>query len=176
MAVTISPGSGMPDLLQANVDAAVLAYIGRAQPAFDLLRQAAGQLAGLLVLAAAGSRAAVDHPMLGSARGSLDEATERLRLAQPPQSARHHHHHLVEAATLTALALDNAEAGMRRLGGENDVGPAIEPLKAAHRHLQWAAAALPGFEIVAFEQGCCAAHPAVRGMPKRRRAIECARQ
>jgi hypothetical protein len=32
------------------------------------------------------------------------------------------------------------------------------PLRAAYRELQWAALALPGFEIVALSQGCCAAH------------------
>jgi len=36
----------------------------------------------------------------------------------------------------------------------------LAPLRAGFQELQWAAAALPGFEIVAFSQGCCALHAA----------------
>ena len=43
-------GTVPPDILTAELDDATAAYVCAAQPAFDLLRQAAGQLAGLLVL------------------------------------------------------------------------------------------------------------------------------
>jgi hypothetical protein len=36
----------------------------------------------------------------------------------------------------------------------------LGPLRAAHRHLLWATAALPGFEVVALSQACCAQHAA----------------
>jgi len=169
------PAYATAHLHESEVDSPTIAYISQVQPAFDLLRQAEGQLAGLLVLAAAGSRAAApDHPMLASARGALDEGVQRLRLSHPSPRGRHHHRHLTEAATLIELALDNAEAALGRIGEAiSDVGSSIEPLKTAHRHLQWAGGALPGFEIVAFEQGCCAAHPAARGAAMRRRPLEC---
>ncbi|MGD0564317.1 MAG: hypothetical protein ABSA66_14660 [Roseiarcus sp.] len=171
-------GDAVSDLLDAEIDSLTIAYVARAQPAFDLLKQAEGQLAGLLVLAAAGSRsAAPDHPMLAAARAAFKEGLELLRLSHPSPRGRHHHHHLTEAATLIALALDHVEVGLRWLGeGTRDTEPSIGPLKAAHRHLQWAAGTLPGFEIVAFEQGCCAAHPAVQGITKQRRTIECKQQ
>src|SRR5262249_39363584 len=135
-----------------------------AQPVFDRLRQAEGQLAGLMVLAAAGSRtAAPDHPILASARATFEDGIDRLRRTMPSQRGRHHHHHLSEAAALIGEALARAERALRHpADAKADIGPALEPLKAGHRHLQWATTALPGFEMVAFEQGCCAVHAGLR--------------
>jgi hypothetical protein len=165
---TAPPPGAVSGLMEAELDSPTIAYVGEAQPVFDLLRQAEGQLAGLLALAAAGARSATpDHPMLAAARGVFAEGAERLRRLRPSSRGRHHHHHLAEAAALIGLALDGAEAGRHGAGeGGYDIEASIEPLKAAHRHLQWAAGTLPGFEIVAFEQGCCAAHPAVRKITK----------
>jgi len=32
----------------------------------------------------------------------------------------------------------------------------LEPLKSAYSNLAWAAQALPGFELLSFDQACCA--------------------
>ena len=57
-------GTVPPDILAVELDDATAAYVCAVQPAFDLLRQAAGQLAGLLVLSVACARNAGAHPML----------------------------------------------------------------------------------------------------------------
>jgi hypothetical protein len=46
------------------------------------------------------------------------------------------------------------------------------PLRAGYTHLQHAAGALPGFELVGFDHACCGslgspAHPARPGLPAR---------
>ena len=148
------PGAGPP------LDEALILYIQRTQPAFDLLRQVEGQFAGLLALAAAGSKAAAaNHPIQATAREAFAEASERLREIAPPSGGRHHYHHLSEARKLIGQALEHAEAALRaRSDPKSNLDAAFEPLQLAHRHLQWAAFALPGFEMVAFSQGCCAAH------------------
>ena len=66
------------------VDDATAAYIVENRKCFEDLKQVASQLAGLLVLAAAGSKEAVpDHPMLGAARELYREA-ERCIAARRP--------------------------------------------------------------------------------------------
>jgi hypothetical protein len=164
-AVAPEPDAGpSEDVLAAGIDDATAGYVLRAQVPFDLLRQAAGQLAGLLVLAAAGGSSAQDHPMLGLSSGCVAEALDALRGITPPGAAAHHHHHLLRAAASIGTALGNAR---ERLHQRDDasVEAILAPLRAGFRHLQWAASALPGFEIVAFGQGCCAAHPAVARPP-----------
>lgn len=161
-----TPDHGLPgDILGAALDDATVAYVLAARPAFDALRRAAGQLAGLFVLASAGAKSVTpDHPMLATAQSAYDEAGDALGSLRAPDAARHHHHHLRQAAELIGLALDRGSAAIRgRAAISSDMDQALTPLKAGYRHLQWAAGALPGFEIVAFQQGCCASHPAVEG-------------
>jgi hypothetical protein len=152
-----SPG----DILTAQLDDATTSYVVNTRVPFDLMRQANGQLAGLLVLAASGGRSAQDHPMLHLAEECLREALDGIRGIRPPPQAEHHHLHLLEAARAIRLALRMAR---ERLHQRDDASmdAIMEPLRAGFRQLQWAAGALPGFEIVAFEQGCCASHPAIR--------------
>lgn len=146
--------------MAAGVDAATLAYVLATRPPFDLLRQAAGQLAGILLLAAVGSAEARSHPGLPPAAACCAEAHERLRRAVPTPRAAHHHRHLLQAAAAVGAAL-TAIAHLRR-HDDATIAAVQAPLQEGYRHLQWAAGALPGFEIVAFAQGCCASHPAVR--------------
>jgi hypothetical protein len=159
---------GLPSVPETELDARTLAYVQQAQPVFDLFRQAEGQLAGLMVLAAAGSRSALpDHPILASARAAFEDGLDRLRRTVPSQRGRHHHHHLSEAGDLIGRALAQAERALRDRGdAKAEIGAALKPLQQGHRHLQWATTALPGFEMVAFEQGCCAVH----ARPQRNRA------
>jgi hypothetical protein len=57
---------------------------------------------------------------------------------------------LLEASAFLGAALTAAREGIQ-------IDPVIVPLRLAYEHLQKSASALPGFEIVAFAQGCCAA-------------------
>ena len=150
----------MPALMSTTLNHATAAYVMAARPAFDGLRQAAGQLAGVLVLAAACGRSAPGHPMLAVAREVWAEAMDVIRRLEAPEPGRHHHRHLRSAA----VAIGRALAEARCLSGNNAtvVDVILRPLRDGFQELQWAAGALPGFEIVAFEQGCCARHRGVR--------------
>ena len=70
------------------VDDATAAYIVENQKCFEDLKQVASQLAGLLVLAAAGSKEAMpDHPMLDAARELFREADDAVRSARPDRTS-----------------------------------------------------------------------------------------
>jgi hypothetical protein len=131
------------------VDDATAAYIVENQKCFEDLKQVASQLAGLLVLAAAGSKEAVpDHPMLGSARELFQEASDALQSGRPTERARRHHEHLAQAAGLIGTALKGARASL-------EIDPILIPLRAGYAELERAADALPGFEMVSYERACC---------------------
>jgi hypothetical protein len=146
------------DELSRALDEATVAYVLATRPHFDGLRQAASQLAGLLVLAASGARSITqEHAMLDAARQAHAEAADGLASATVSARARHHHRHLVEAAQVIEIALKRATESMHDYAaGRRDVDAALAPLKAGYRHLQWAAAALPGFELIDFQGACCA--------------------
>lgn len=153
-----APDTAVPAILAAELDNRTTAYALTMVGPFEALRQAAAQLAGILVLAAAGSRTATpDHPMLLLAYRSHDEAIDGIRTATPPLPGRHHHRHLTRAAVWIGRALTRARISARP-GGTLDLDATLHLLRCGWQELQWAAGALPGFEIVAFEQGCCAVH------------------
>ena len=140
------------------LDERTVAYVVASQPLFEDLRQVASQLAGLLVLSATGSRdASPDHPMLHAARQLFDAAREGVERAQPTERARPHHGSLRRAADRLATALDAMPRVMAG-AGDADFERAMTPLRAAYDELQHASRALPGFRMVAFEQGCCGGH------------------
>src|ERR1700691_2255326 len=92
------------------IDDPTAAYIVENQKCFEDLKQVASQLAGLLVLAASGSKeAGPDHPMLGAARELYREADDALRHAAPTERARSHHEQLAQAAAFLAIALKEAD-------------------------------------------------------------------
>jgi len=135
------------------------AYVIEAHPAFEDLRQVAAQLAGLLVLAATGSReSSPHHPMLASATQTWARATDAVKRSAPlaNERARPHHRHLVDASESLRSAL--ASCGAWPL----DIDTVLVPLRAAYEHLQAAAKALPGFQMVSFEQACCGYSPSTR--------------
>jgi len=137
------------------LDDPTVAYVIASQPQFEDLRQVAAQLAGLLVLKATGSReASPDHPMLTAAERLLEEACARLQDARPTERARPHAARLRKAADALAIALSATRAALATAG---DIDP-LNPLRTAYDELQHASRALPGFRMVAFEQGCCAGH------------------
>ncbi len=130
---------------------------------FELLRRATAQLAGLMVLVASGARNVAAHPMLDLAIEAHAEADELVSSADSavPERARHHLLHLLRANRALAEALSAARRNVSRDDPET-IDKIMVPLRIAYRELQWAALALPGFEIVALSQGCCAAHAGAR--------------
>lgn len=118
---------------------------------FEDFRQIAGQLAGLLVLAAAGSKSAPDRSVLEAARQLYGDAAEGIHRARVTARARRHHGHLLQASaalgSALSAALDNRE-----------IDQVLTPLKTAYAQLQQATDTLPGFEMISFEHACCAVH------------------
>jgi hypothetical protein len=157
-ALPIPASAGLSDdLTCVHLDDATAAYILATRNPFDLLRNSASQLAGLMVLTAAGARDVIAHPMLQRALEAREEADEAIRsfAGRIPARAKHHRHHVLRANEALASALVAA----RRNPHRNDpavMDSILAPLRSAYRELQWAAFALPGFEIVALSQGCCA--------------------
>ncbi len=134
-------------------DDATAAYVLAVRPAFDGLRDAAGQLADLMILAAAGGRSWKDGALLGLASDRLDEARARLGAARPTPPGRHHHRHLSAGASLLADA--RARVGAAPVGVDRDeVGEILARLREATLHLRAAGDALPGFDMVAI-CACC---------------------
>jgi hypothetical protein len=131
------------------VDDETAAYIIEARRHFEDLRQVSAQLAGIMVLAAAGSQCAgPHHPMLNSAARLHEETSEAVQRACVPKRARRHHLVLIAAAESLAEALAAAQRGLA-------VDPVLVSLRAAYGKLQQASNELPGFPMVAFQQGCC---------------------
>jgi hypothetical protein len=123
------------------IDDRTAAYILTAQTYFEDLKQVAAQLAGLLVLEASG--AAPDHPMRRSAEQFYRNAVDGLRSTRAPARARVHHDHLMAAAAKLNEALYGT-------------GDRLVPLESAYAALRSASRALPGFQMISFERGCCA--------------------
>jgi hypothetical protein len=137
------------------LDDRTVAYILDSRGPFEDLQRVASQLAGLLVLAAAGAKSATpDHPSLDVARATLGRAADRVRHMQPTVRSRRHHDHLVRAVRALETALAAACEG-RSIGKSEDIDRVFRPLQTGYAHLQEAADRLPGFELVAFSRGCC---------------------
>jgi hypothetical protein len=158
-AVVADPDGHPPlvDVADIRVDDATMAYVVKAQPAFDLLRAAAGQIAGVLVLAVAAGKGAAGHPMLETARLGCAEAGDLMFGVAVPPPAAHHHLHLRRAMAAVGEALAEARRHLLR-GDDQTVDAVLARVKVAYSELQSAAAALPGFEMVALSQCCCAQH------------------
>jgi len=124
-----------------EIDDQTVEYILAAQTWFEDLKQVAAQLAGLLVLEAAG--AAEDHPMRLSAERVYKSAVDGLRSARVPARARRHHDHLLAASGKLGDALGTK-------------GDPLVFLEGAYAELRLASRTLPGFQMISFEHGCCA--------------------
>jgi len=141
-----------------QIDDATAGYILETRKCFEDLRQVTAQIAGVLVLAAAGGKSATpDHPMLQAAAELHRAAFDQLRGVRPPERARGHHLCLTQAAQALSSAFASALSG----GQLMEIAPVLLPVRAAYAYLQRAAETLPGFEIVSFEQGCCTAQLAL---------------
>jgi hypothetical protein len=128
-----------------EIDDQIVEYILAAQSWFEDLKQVAAQLAGILVLEAAGSKsnAAPDHPMHLSAERVYKSAVDGLRSARVPARARRHHDHLLAASGKLNDALHTK-------------GDPLVFLESAYAELRSASRTLPGFQMISFEHGCCA--------------------
>lgn len=163
LACEASPGSGAAAPITRSgplpeaLDDATLAYVAAMRETFDQLRQVAGQLAGVLVLAVASGQGVAGHPMLELADTVLGTAADAVRGCRPPPRGAHHHRHLARALEQFGLALTAARLNLRA-GDEAATDAIMTPLRAGFSELQSAANVLPGFEVVAFSQGCCARH------------------
>jgi hypothetical protein len=144
-----------------EVDDATAAYVAGTREPFELLRQAEAQLAGLMVLATASRQAIAGHPMLDLAAEAMRQAEDGIRAARVPARARHHHAHVLEAMRSIQAAIQAARRCLMR-GDETAIDAILMPLRAAHQNLLWATGALPGFEVVALSQSCCAQHAAAK--------------
>jgi hypothetical protein len=139
-----------------NIDDETVAYTLEAHRYFEDLRQVAAQLAGLLVLAAAGGRSATpDHPMLEAAGRLHESASAAIRSLRATPRASAHRDYLSRAAAALECALASARTHLWRPGRNAEVEPIMLPLQAAYDQLRLAARALPGFEMISFEQACC---------------------
>jgi hypothetical protein len=131
------------------VDDATALYIVENQNCFEDLKQVAAQLAGLLVLAASGSKeASPDHPTLLSARELFREADQLLRGARPTERAQKHHIHVSKAAVMIGAALQEVDRGF-------NVDRVLIPLRSGYAQLELAADSLPGFEKISYGHACC---------------------
>jgi len=141
-----------------TLDDAAIRYVLETRGHFEDLRHAVGQVAGMLVLAAAGAKTVTqDHPLFATARTTLERVSDGIGSAHPSPRAIHHHRHLVAAVSGLGLALKRAQEDLHLHGIDRArVDPVLEPLKTAYRNLAWAAKALPGFELLSFDQACCA--------------------
>lgn len=137
------------EALSRDVDDATAAYILENQRCFEDLKQVAAQLAGWLVLAAAGStEAAPDHPALRRAHEMFREADDALRRARPTERAQRHYEHLSRAASAISAAL-------QQTGAHLNVDRVLIPLRAGYAEIEQAADALPGFEKISYARACC---------------------
>jgi hypothetical protein len=144
-----------------GIDDATAAYVAALRDPFELLRQAEAQLAGLMVLATTSGQAIAGHPMLDLAAEAVREAEDGIRAARVPAPAHHHHIHVLQAMRDLRTAITAARRCLVR-GDETAIDAVLDPLRAAHQHLLWSTGALPGFEIVALSQSCCAQHAAAK--------------
>lgn len=96
---------------ETRVDERVVIYVQAMRKPFEELCRAAAQLAGLLLLAAASSRASsADHPMLAMAAETYGRANETVRVANVPPAGQHHHLHLSRAASWLGAALHHCRS------------------------------------------------------------------
>jgi hypothetical protein len=144
--------------VEAGLDDRTAAYIRKAQVSFELLRNAAARLAGLMVLASIGSRERVlDEPLLAQAEDAFREAEDMLRGVAVPDAAAHHHFHLSTASRQIGEALRAARQGALRLDS-GSLDRTHRLLRGGWQDMLSASKALPGFQVVDFGQSCCAAH------------------
>jgi hypothetical protein len=143
------------DIQASLADDKTIRLLLEVSPAFEGLRTVAGQLAGLLILAAAGaSGGRVDGALLDASRIAYKETRKLVRDLAGEDSIRHVGHHLAKAAK-------GIEATFAHLEREARAGPAFDGtqalalLKRAYGHLESVSKLTPGFQLVDRSNSCC---------------------
>lgn len=145
-----------PVNLSRELDEPTVTYVLDMGIPFEDLRRVAAQLSGMLLLAAAGSKYATpQHPVFGMAHASVERAMESIQSVTVTARAEHHHFHMLKSLRLIRSALVSCTSN-GALAADLDL--ILSVLKDAWDHLRLAAAALPGFEVIAFDRACCAEH------------------
>ncbi|MBV8793781.1 MAG: hypothetical protein JO136_02470 [Hyphomicrobiales bacterium] len=143
------------DILASSADDRTIRLLLDVHPAFEGLRTVAGQLAGLLILAAAGaSGGRLDGSLLDAARLTYKETRERVLNLAVEDSIRHVAHHLRLAAEGIEATIANVERESRA-GVSFDGTRALALLKGAYRHLESVSKLTPGFRLVDTSNSCC---------------------
>lgn len=143
------------DILASSADDKTIRLLLDVHPAFEGLRTVAGQLAGLLILAAAGaSGGRLDGSLLDAARLTYKETRERVLNLAVEDSIRHVSHHLRQAAEGIEATFTNVERESRA-GLSFDGTQALALLKGAYRHLESVSKLTPGFQLVDTSNSCC---------------------
>jgi hypothetical protein len=152
-----SPSESVRGIMNADMDNGSIAYaIGMQQP-FECLQSAAAQLAGVLILAATGSRSgSPDHPILAVAIGNHQQAVDGMGSVKVPAESRHRHLHVKRASSLIADAILTFRSVAARKQSNADA--ALVLLVRAWNELRIASLSLPGCGLVDFRQSCCAEH------------------
>jgi hypothetical protein len=143
------------DIHAASANDKTIRLLLDVHPAFEGLRTVAGQLAGLLILAAAGaSGGRPDGPLLDAARLTYKETRERVRCLAGEDSIRHVRHHLRQAAEGIEATFANVERESRA-GLSFDGKQSLALLKGAYGHLESVSKLTPGFRLVDTNNSCC---------------------
>lgn len=146
----------VPDYSPA-AEGPTLDYMLATREPFEDLRQVVTQIAAMLILAAAKSGGWRDHPMIDATMAGFGRVKDTIRAVAVPKCAEHVHGHLLKAETHVATALAII-AKHRAAFDDAALDAALGALRAAQREMQWSSAAVPGLEMIAFSQGCCAMH------------------
>ena len=143
------------DILASSADDRTIRLLLDLHPAFEGLRTVAGQLAGLLILAAAGAGGGrPDGSLLDAARLTYKETRERVGDLPAQDSIRHVRHHLRQAAEGIEATFANVERESRS-GASFDGTRALALLRGAYRHLESVSKLTPGFRLVDTSSSCC---------------------
>jgi hypothetical protein len=143
------------DILASSADDRTIRLLLDVHPAFEGLRTVASQLAGLLILAAAGaSGGRLDGSLLDAARLTYKDTRERVLNLAAEDSIRHVSHHLRQAAKGIEATFANVERESRA-GSSFDGTQALALLKGAYGHLESVSKLTPGFRLVDTSDSCC---------------------
>jgi hypothetical protein len=143
------------DIHASSADDRTIRLLLEVHPAFEGLRTVAGQLAGSLILAAAGAGGGrVDGSLLDAARGAYKETRRLVRDLTGEDSIRHVSHHLAQAAKGIEAIFANVERESRK-GPAFDGRQALALLKRAYGHLESVSKLTPGFRLVDRSNSCC---------------------
>jgi hypothetical protein len=144
-------------------DEAILDYVAAARPVQELLRQLLTQLAGYsLVLMTREKPALRPEAAMPMARTAAEHAGDRVRALSVPAAAAHHHCHLSNAVDAIRWAFVSVEKCAAAGATDAERDTLTRTLRTASEHLRATARRLPGFDMVDFNQACCAAHGLMR--------------